>query len=311
MSLVINTNLGALNAQSALTSNATHLTQAMQRLSTGSKLNSASDNAAGNAISARMTSQLDGYATATQNTNDAISMVQTAANDMGNIVGYLQKIRELAVQASSGTNAASDRVSLNAEAQQMLKEIDRVANSAKFNNISLLQGTTPASYADGVAFTGTQIQVQVGADAGENDQITISLANTTSGMLGVGDSSVSDGHSSGNVSDMDLTAVDAATGAWTGTTATGTNILDTLDVAIQQVSDAQAELGAIQNRLATTVNYLASNTTNLSAAQSRVADTDYSAETSRLSRSQIIQQAATAMLAQANQQPQQVLSLLK
>ncbi len=311
MSLVINTNLGALNAQSALTSNATNLTQAMQRLSTGSKLNSASDNAAGNAISARMTSQLDGYATATQNTNDAISMVQTAANDMGNIVGYLQKIRELAVQASSGTNAASDRVSLNAEAQQMLKEIDRVANSAKFNNISLLQGTTPASYADGVPFTGTQIKVQVGADAGENDQITISLANTTSGMLGVGDSSVSDGHSSGNVSDMDLTAVDAATGAWTGTTATGTNILDTLDVAIQQVSDAQAELGAIQNRLATTVNYLASNTTNLSAAQSRVADTDYSAETSRLSRSQIIQQAATAMLAQANQQPQQVLSLLK
>ena len=311
MSLVINTNLGALNAQSALTSNATHLTQAMQRLSTGSKLNSASDNAAGNAISARMTAQLDGYATATQNTNDAISMVQTAANDMGNIVGYLQKSRELAVQASSGTNAASDRVSLNAEARQMLKEIDRVANSAKFNNISLLQGTTPASYADGVAFTGTQIQVQVGADAGENDQITISLANTTSGMLGVGDSSVSDGHSSGKVSDMDLTAVDATTGAWTGTTATGTNILDTLDVAIQQVSDAQAELGAIQNRLATTVNYLASNTTNLSAAQSRVADTDYSAETSRLSRSQIIQQAATAMLAQANQQPQQVLSLLK
>ncbi len=311
MSLVINTNLGALNAQSALTSNATHLTQAMQRLSTGSKLNSASDNAAGNAISARMTSQLDGYATATQNTNDAISMVQTAANDMGNIVGYLQKIRELAVQASSGTNASSDRVSLNAEAQQMLKEIDRVANSARFNNISLLQGTATATYADGVAFTGTQIDVQVGADAGVNDRITINLANTTAGALGTGVSSVSGGTSSGLVSQIDLTHVGTGSEGWTGTTASGTNALDILDVAIQQVSDAQAELGAIQNRLATTVNYLASNTTNLSAAQSRVADTDYSAETSRLSRAQIIQQAATAMLAQANQQPQQVLSLLK
>ncbi len=303
MSIVINTNIGALNAGASLSANSSTLTQAMQRLSTGSKLNSAADNAAGSAISTRMTAQLNGYTQATQNTNDAISLVQTAANDMGNIVGYLQKIRELAVQSASGTNSASDKASLNAEAQQMLKEVDRVASSAMFNNLSLLNGANAASYADGTSYTGTQITVQVGANATPDDQITIDIANTEAANLGVGTSSVSGTTTTGALSTIDLTAA--------GGTSGGDSAIDVIDVAIQQVSDAQAELGAVQNRLSSTVNYLSSNQTNLSAAQSRVADTDYSQETTNLSRAQIIQQAATAMLAQANQQPQSVLALLK
>ena len=303
MSIVINTNIGALNAGASLSANSSTLTQAMQRLSTGSKINSAADNAAGSAISTRMTAQLNGYTQATQNTNDAISLVQTAANDMGNIVGYLQKIRELAVQSASGTNSASDKASLNAEAQQMLREVDRVAGSAMFNNISLLNGANSASYADGTSYTGTQITVQVGANATANDQITIDIANAEAANLGVGTSSVSGTTTTGALSTIDLTAA--------GGTSGGDSAIDVIDVAIQQVSDAQAELGAVQNRLSSTVNYLSSNQTNLSAAQSRVADTDYSQETTKLSRAQIIQQAATAMLAQANQQPQSVLALLK
>ncbi len=303
MSIVINTNIGALNAGASLSANSSTLTQAMQRLSTGSKLNSAADNAAGSAISTRMTAQLNGYTQATQNTNDAISLVQTAANDMGNIVGYLQKIRELAVQSASGTNSASDKASLNAEAQQMLKEVDRVASSAMFNNLSLLNGANAASYADGTSYTGTQITVQVGANATPDDQITIDIANTEAANLGVGTSSVSGTTTTGALSTIDLTQA--------GGTSGGDSAIDVIDVAIQQVSDAQAELGAVQNRLSSTVNYLSSNQTNLSAAQSRVADTDYSQETTNLSRAQIIQQAATAMLAQANQQPQSVLALLK
>ena len=303
MSIVINTNIGALNAGASLSTNASTLTQAMQRLSTGSKLNSAADNAAGSAISTRMTAQLNGYTQATQNTNDAISLVQTAANDMGNIVGYLQKIRELAVQSASGTNSASDKASLNAEAQQMLKEVDRVAGSAMFNNISLLNGSSPGAYADGTTYSGMQITVQVGANATDNDHITIDIANTEASNLGVGTSSVSGATTTGALSTIDLTQA--------GGTSGGESAIDVIDVAIQQVSDAQAELGAVQNRLSSTVNYLSSNQTNLSAAQSRVADTDYSQETTKLSRAQIIQQAATAMLAQANQQPQSVLALLK
>jgi flagellin len=303
MSIVINTNIGALNAGAALSANSSTLTQAMQRLSTGSKLNSAADNAAGNAISTRMTAQLNGYTQATQNTNDAISLVQTAANDMGNIVGYLQKIRELAVQAASGTNSDSDKASLNAEAQQMLKEVDRVADSAMFNNISLLKGGSAGTYADGTTYSGTQITVQVGANATANDQLTIDIANAEAANLGTGTSSVSGATTTGALSSIDLTQA--------GGTSGGESAIDVIDVAIQQVSDAQAELGAVQNRLSSTVNYLSSNQTNLSAAQSRVADTDYSQETTKLSRAQIIQQAATAMLAQANQQPQSVLALLK
>jgi flagellin len=307
MSLVINTNMGSLQAGAALNANSNTLQQAMQRLSTGSKLNSAADNAAGNAISARMTAQLKGFAQATQNTNDAISMVQSAANDLGNIVGYLQRIRELAVQASSGTNTASDRSSLQAEATQMMAEIDRVANSASFNTIKLLNGGEQPD-----SSTLTSIAVQVGSNASEYDQITIDLTDARTSALGSDTSPTTGMDSTLTVADIDLTAVD--TGTWTGLsggTAGTDNVLDTIDVAIQQVSDAQSNLGAVQNRLSTTVNFLSSNSTNLSAAQSRVADTDYAAETTKLSRSQIIQQAATAMLAQANQQPQAVLALLK
>ena len=232
MSIVINTNIGALNAGASLSANSSTLTQAMQRLSTGSKINSAADNAAGSAISTRMTAQLNGYTQATQNTNDAISLVQTAANDMGNIVGYLQKIRELAVQSASGTNSASDKASLNAEAQQMLREVDRVAGSAMFNNISLLNGANSASYADGTSYTGTQITVQVGANATANDQITIDIANAEAANLGVGTSSVSGTTTTGALSTIDLTAA--------GGTSGGDSAIDVIDVAIQQVSDAQA-----------------------------------------------------------------------
>ena len=273
MSSVINTNLSAVAAQNSLRLSGLNQTQAMERLSSGIKINNAKDDAAGLAISTRMTANIRGIASAIRNANDGISMTQTAEGSMASIQDNLQRIRELAVQSANDTNQDTDRDTLDKEAQQLVEEIDRVANNAKFNGIDLLA-------ADGT------FSLQVGPGANEDDVIKIDLKAMTAEKLGVDELDLSkDGDAAEN--------------------------LGAIDAALVTVTDARASMGAYQNRLNAAISNLENTSMNLMASRSRILDTDYAKETTNLAKAQIIQQAATAMLAQANQSSQSVLALLK
>ncbi|SBV36077.1 A-type flagellin [uncultured Stenotrophomonas sp.] len=410
MAQVINTNIMSLNAQRNLTTSGTSLATTIQRLSSGSRINSAKDDAAGLAISERFSTQIRGLDVATRNANDGISLAQTAEGAMVEIGNNLQRIRELAVQSSNATNSDSDREALNAEVSQLLKEIDRVANQTSFNGTKLLNGD----------FTGALFQV--GADAGQTiginsivdanvdglgkmnfaaDTTAVTVATTASGgataagsisgikvsvqavgassattiniddvKFDVGDDTVAIGKKVASaINDkMDQTGVYAkvdsagaitlqavkgdqyttnlafgsnsptvtgqTTGVTTGATAftaqtdanvTSTKVAGTLDIstfigsqqalevvdkALTAVNSSRADMGAIQNRFSSTISNLATTSENLSASRSRIRDTDYAKETAELTRTQILQQAGTAMLAQANSATQNVLSLL-
>jgi len=269
---VINTNVSALRSTGALAVNNGSMQTSMQRLSTGLRINGAADDAAGLAISQKMTAQIRGLDQAVRNANDGISLLQTAEGDMGAVTAALQRMRELAVQAANGTNSADDAGAIQTEFGLMIDEIDRVANNSQFNTLPIGNGT---------------FQFQIGSNNTANDSISITIAGFNATDLGVNALDVS-------------TSVAAAGGA-----------IDTVDAAIQTINTARAELGSTQNRLSKTVESLTTTSTNMSAARSRIQDTDYAKETTNLARTQIIQQAATAMLAQANQQPQSVLALLK
>ena len=282
---VINTNVKALVAQESMRSSNLNMSQAMERLSTGSKINSAKDDAAGLAISNRMSTQIRGMTKAINNVNDAISMTQTAEGALGNISDVLQRMRELAVQAMNTTNASSDVSALNQEYSQLGSELGRIISAVQFNGSSLF--TTTASYT-----------FQVGANTGQNISVASSTLNFQSAA---GLSSVMNG------------------GIYTASTSaliTSANLensanLIALDTAIDTVNSARAQLGAVQSRFEKTINFLQTGIENQSAARGRIVDADFAAETSNLSRVQILQQAGTAMIAQANQMPQSVLQLLK
>ena len=270
---VINTNTIALNAQRNLSTNSASLSTTIQRLSSGLRINSAKDDAAGLAISQRMTAQIRGMDQAARNANDGISLAQTAEGALKSIGDNMQRIRELAVQAANGTNSADDRASLNAEVAQLAAEIQRVVDNTTFNGTNLL----------GSAQT---ITIQVGAGAQSHDKIGISLVNI---------SAVATAVSALNISDV--AGADAA--------------INAIDSQLDTVNSARADLGAIQNRFTSVISNLQTNSENLSAARSRIQDTDYAKETVELTRTQILQQAGTAMLAQAKSAPQSVLSLLQ
>ena len=272
MPQVVNSNISALNTQRNLNRSQGDLATSLQRLSSGLRINSAKDDAAGLAISDRMTSQIRGLNQAVRNANDGISIAQVAEGALGEVTNALQRIRELAVQSASDTNSASDRTSLQKEVTALLSEVDRISSDTKFNGIKLLDGN----------FTGKVIQV--GADAGQTISISITASDTTT--LGVNGTDVSTQAGA----DAALTAVDTAIGT---------------------IDDLRADLGAAQNRFASVVASNQATAENVTAARSRVMDADFAAETANLSRAQILQQAGTAMLAQANQQPQNVLQLLK
>jgi flagellin len=270
----INTNVKSLIAQQALTVNNRGLSKTMEQLSTGKRINSAADDAAGLSISNKMTAQIRGLNQAVRNANDAISMVQTAEGALNEVTNMLQRMRELAVQSVNGTNSAADRTSLDAEFDQLNSEISRISNKTTWNGMEIL-----GSAAAAIAF-------QAGPAA--SDSVTVTFLNVSS-LGGI------------------VTA--AAEGLETAVSATSA-IVD-LDQAISTVDAYRSTLGAVVNRL----NYAADNLTNVStntaASRSRILDTDYAAATTELARTQIIQQAATAMLAQANQSPSSVLSLLQ
>jgi flagellin len=276
---VVNTNIGASVAQAALAKNARDLNTAMTELSTGKKINSAADNASGLAISNRMTSQINGLSAAIKNANDAISMVNTGEGALEEITDMLQRMRELAVTAATGTATAEDRDYLDAEYQKLIAEIDRVAENTQWNGSDIIDGTAGSS--------GT-VTFQVGANASQS--ITVAFGNMTDAS-GATMASVATGD------------VDTASNAGTA--------IGVLDTAIEAVSNQRAVFGAASNQLEHAVDNLTNVKINAEASRSRILDTDYAESTAELARTQIIQQAGTAMLAQANQLPQTVLALLQ
>ena len=294
---VINTNTAATLTANALTKNERAMSQTMERLSTGSRINSASDDAAGLAISSKMTSQINGLNMAVRNANDGISMVQTADGALVEVANMLQRMRELAVQAASDTNTATDRDSLDLEFEALTDEIDRIGETTQFNGTLLLDGSLGA------------ITFQVGANASQTIGVTFGSVDTDTGegnALGLMNALDTVGLGNGTDDtdkDLDFSDLQDKTNASLAITR--------VDNAIAQLNEHRATLGATINRLEYAADNLANVSQNASASRSRILDADYAAETTELARTQIIQQAGTAMLSQANQQAQSVLALLK
>lgn len=281
MASTINTNLASLNAQRNLSTSQLSLSTSMQRLSSGLRVNSAKDDAAGLAIAERMNTQVRGMNVAVRNSNDGISLAQTAEGALGKISDNLQRMRELAVQAANDTNGTSDRTALDNEYKELAAENARVIANTKFNGQELLTGS---------GGTAGVFTFQVGANSGADNQISI----TTTGIAG----------------DMGTNTQGSA--ATLGTTATtARTAMDDIDAALTAVNSARSTFGASQNRFEAVISNLQVAAENQSAARGRIMDADFAAETANLSRAQILQQAGTAMVAQANQIPQTVLKLLQ
>lgn len=261
------------------------LTTSMERLSSGLRINSAKDDAAGLAISDKMTSQIRGMTVAVRNANDGISMAQTAESGMGALTDTMQRMRDLAVQASNfGAVSASDREKLSTEFKQLSSELGRIIKNTEFNGKKILNGSLKGA------------NFQVGANTAADNQISVTVSNLLS-AAGIR-----------SVASITLGGYSIGSGA---TSIKARSAIDVIDKAIKTIDTFRSKLGAVQNRFTTTIANLQSSIENQSAARSRILDTDFAVETSNLSRSQILQQAGTAMLAQANQSSQTVLSLLR
>lgn len=284
MALTVNTNVASLNTQRNLNSASNKLSESMQRLSTGSRINSAKDDAAGLQIANRMTRQINGLNVAVRNASDGISMAQTAEGALQESTNILQRMRSLTLQAANGSNNADDRTALNEEVTALKAELDRIAATTTFGTgTNLLDGT----------FSGKSFQV--GSMATTNDVITFSIQGTAAGS---GFSSTHLG-----VNTVNLTGV-------TDQTTTQTE-LTKIDDALDAIDASRASLGAVQNRFQNTINNLQNIAENSEASRGRIMDTDFAAETAALTKNQVLQQAGTAILAQANQLPSAVLSLLQ
>jgi len=285
MAMTINTNVMSLNAQRNAANNQSSMATTMARLSSGLRVNSAKDDAAGLAIAERMNTQVRGMTIAVRNANDGISLSQVAESGISTLTDILQRMRELAVQAINSTNTSSDISALNEEYSQLGSELGRIISAVQFNGKTLF--TSTASY-----------NFQVGATSGQTITMASSMLNfqSAAGLSAV---------MNGGIYINSTSALNA-----TANSANATN-LTAIDLAIDTVNSARAQLGAIQSRFEKTINFLQTGIENQSAARGRIMDADFATETSNLSRVQILQQAGTAMIAQANQMPQSVLQLLK
>ena len=282
MSLFVNTNVSSLNAQRQLFSTGNNLDTAFERLSSGFRINSAADDAAGLQITDRMTSQVQGVNQAVRNANDAISLSKTAEGAMQETTTALQRIRTLAIQSQNGINSSADRLALQKEVSALRTEISRIATTTQFAGVDVLTGAFSARFL-------------VGANAGQT--ISVNLSTQALGRAGIdGFSATGLGITGGN-NDV-LTETNASA------------LLGSVDNAISAIGGLRADLGALQNRFQSTIRNLSNISENVSAARSRIKDTDFATETAELSRNQILQQASTTILAQANQRPQAALSLL-
>ena len=275
----INTNVAALNSYNQLNNTNQNMEKSLERLSSGSRINRAADDAAGLAISEKMTSQVKGLAQAQRNAQDGISMIQTAEGALKETHSILQRMRELSVQAANDSNTNEDRAEIQEEVNQLSNEIDRIANTTEFNTKNLINGDATTG-GDGL------LTFHIGANSGQSTTLEIRDMGATAN-LGVG------------------------TGSIDVSTQSGANIaISTVDSAIGEVSSERSKLGAMQNRLEHTINNLSTSEENLTAARSRIKDVDMAKEMMNMSKQQILQQAGTAMMAQANQMPQGVLQLL-
>jgi flagellin len=314
MSIVVNTNIGSLNAQRSLAESSRELSTAMERLSSGKKINSAADDAAGFAIAERMTAQVRGLNMATKNANDGLAMLATIENATNDVTDMLQRVRELAVQASNDTNSSTDRQYLQKEVDSLLNEINRVASQTVYNDQVVLDGT----------HTG---QLQVGTDNGQNITFNIKSIDTdTLGLTGSGTGNATNGaFTAGSTPSVISSNIDSSTSAEDITTATGDGVaglsvltasdaeaaLTKITTAIEQVAGNRAEYGAMANRLEYTVSNLMNVAEFTTAARSRIEDADFAAESARLAKAQVLQQTGTAMLAQANASSQLAIQLIR
>jgi len=273
MGLRVNTNVASMTAQRNLFSVTSRLQGNYARLSSGLRIATAADDAAGLGISEKMRSQIRSFAVAGRNAQDGISLVQTAEGALNEVSNMLNRMRELAMQASNGTLDTADRATLDTEFQALIEEIDRVSGQTEFNGIALLDGSTAT------------LGIQVGLDSGQTIDIDLASADSSSATLGI--------------DSLDVTDITNAQDA-----------LDDLDTAIESISTVRGDLGAQQNRLTSSLSSILNVRENLSAAESRIRDVDVAYETADLTRNSILQQAATSVLAQANVQPQLALSLL-
>jgi flagellin len=281
MPQTINTNISSLNAQRNLNMSQASLAVSMQRLSSGLRINSAKDDAAGLAIAERMNAQVRGMNVAIRNANDGISLAQTAEGALSKVGDALQRMRELAIQSRNWTNSSSDKDSLNKEFSELQSEITRVLGGTTFNGKAILGADA------------TTMDFQIGANTSTDDLISIATTNMTSAT--------------------DISAVTVSTAVIDASASVGAigAVIDNIDLALDLVNNTRATFGATQSRFDAIISNLQQSVENQSAARSRIMDADFAAETAAMSRGQILQQAGTAMVAQANQLPQQVLSLLQ
>jgi flagellin len=302
MALFVNTNISSLNAQRQMLNSSNTLDTAFQRLSSGLRINSAKDDAAGLQISDRLTSQINGLEQGNRNANDGISLAQTAEGSLDEMTNMYQRIRTLATQAANGSNTAADRAALQLEARQLGEEINRVATDTTFGGQNLLDGSFSAEF-------------QVGADANQVISMTMTaITSTSGGSVSVASFTVSGvaaaacgvtGTGSGAVN-----AFATASGISFTSTAEAQDVLAAVDAMIGTIDAKRAELGAVQNRFSSTIRNQTNIAENVSASRSRIRDADFAVETAALTKAQILQQASSTILGQANQRSQAALSLL-
>jgi flagellin len=274
MALVVNSNIASLNSQRQLQNSTNQLSTNFERLSSGKRVNSAKDDAAGLQISNRLTAQINGLNQATRNANDGVSLAQTAEGALDEYTNALQRMRTLSIQSANGSNSDSDRTALDAEFQELLSELTRISDQSSFAGETLLDGT----------YTGKDFQI--GADGGQTIRLSIPIDFNATSML--------------SAATVGISSIVRATSA-----------VGLIDGALTKVNSTRADLGAKQNRFSSIIRSNDNTAQNLSASRSRILDTDYAAESASLARSSVLQQAASSMLAQANQQPQIALSLLQ
>ena len=304
MSMYVNTNVSSLNAQRNMSVASKSLDTSYTRLASGLRINSAKDDAAGLQISNRLTSQINGLDQGNRNANDGISLSQTAEGAMDEVTSMLQRMRTLAQQSSNGTNNSSDRVALQQEYSQLSKEIDHVAKDTTFGGRNVLNGDSSNTFA-----------FQVGADAGQT--IAIKLSSFSFGVGGLAGQTANAKTAAWNASTSSYTI--SSTGSaltWSSISSVSTadkaqTVLANIDSLIKTVDSKRAELGAVQNRLDSTIRNQSNISENVSAARSRIRDADFATETANMTKQNILQQAASTVLAQANQRPQAALSLLQ
>ena len=307
MALYVNTNVSSLNAKRMLSNSTTSLDTTYKRLASGLRINSAKDDAAGLQISNRLTSQINGLEQGNRNAQDGISYAQTAEGAMDEMTTMYQRIRTLALQSANGTNSAKDREALQQEVTQLCTEIDRISKDTTFGGEKLLDGSKG------------QVDFQVGADA--NQKISVSLALGAQKDVGFDVEGVASVAKAGKAVDTTNTAAGAATGFSTdavsgkkvfnvATAEDAQKVLENIDGFISTVDSKRAELGAVQNRLESTIRNQSNVSENVSDARSRIRDTDFATETANMTQQSIIQQASQSILSQANQRPQMALSLL-